>query len=196
MTSSKKTTQVAIAVIAGVLVLGAVIYGLMSLFGSDDQGGAGSSNETTAIPQPNETTASVATEKPTKLAPAAALTETREISDGGEVRISSIESVTSQAQIPGEVVGPALRVSVRIEAGDEAIDLSRVVVNAYYGKDLTPAIEASGPGVKPVSGTLKPGKNVTGVFVFNVPAEERGSVTVEFIHGGSVKPLKFQGSVS
>ena len=112
------------------------------------------------------------------------------------MRIASIASVTSQAEIPGEVVGPAIQVTLEVEAGKQAVDLNRVVVNAYYGKDLTPAIPASGPGVRDFSGSIEPGKKAVGIQVFNIPKAERGEVTIEFIYGGSLKPLKFQGSVS
>lgn len=194
---SKARVAVVFAAAAGVLAL--VIFGIATLFFGGDDTVSDTPNATDQTPAAGETTPSVApekTEKPKKLKPEATLTDTREISHGGDVRITSIESVTSEARIPGEIVGPAIRVTVQIDAGAKPVDLSRVVVNAYFGKKNTPAIEAMGPGVKLFSGELQAGKSRTGVFVFNIPKSERGAVTIEFIHGGSRKPLMFQGAVS
>ena len=52
------------------------------------------------------------------------------------MRVSKIESVDGEAQGPGEVAGPALRVSIEVEntsGEDVAMDLA--LTNLYYGKD-------------------------------------------------------------
>lgn len=199
MSDSKSKTRVVVVFAAAAGVLALVIFGIATLFFGDDDAVSGTPSATSQTAGAGETTPSIApekTEKPKKLKPEATLTEAREITHGGDVRITSIESVTSQARIPGEIVGPAIRVTMQIDAGTKPVDLSRVVVNAYFGKKKTPAIEALGPGVKLFSGELQPGKSTSGVFVFNVPKPERDAVTIEFIHGGSLKPLIFQGSVS
>ena len=148
------------------------------------------------IPAQGHPTATTTTQPPKELEPTGKLTQPQSINEDGEVRIVSIEAVSSEATIPGEITGPAIRVTVELSAGDESLDLTGVVINAYYGKDLAPAITASGPGVKIPTGKLKAGKVTRVTQVFNVPAKERGNVTIEVVHPRSLKSLKFQGSVA
>lgn len=194
MKSSVKIGIVAATVVA-VLIIVVVVLLLSDREDSsnDDPAASDDTSETTVEPSPTATTP---TEPPETLEPEASLTEPQDLADGGDVRVTLIESVTSQAEIPGETSGPAIRVTIEVTAGDEAVELGRVVVNAYYGDELTPAIAVSGPGVKAFVGTLEPGESFEGVQVFNIPPGERDNVTIEFGYGGSPKMLKFQGSVA
>ena len=86
------------------------------------------------------------------------------------MRVSKIEAVDGEAQGPGEVAGPALRVSIEVQntsGKDVAMDLA--LTNLYYGKDKTPASALSGPGVRPLPGTIASGDRASGQFVFGVP---------------------------
>lgn len=136
------------------------------------------------------------TEPPRDLEPEEAMTETREFEAGASVRVTGFEAVTSQAAGPGEVSGPAIRVSVELTAGEEPIDLAGVLVNAYYGADLTPADLVARPGGQPFEGTIAAREATEGVYVFNVPVAERGDVTIEFIHPADTEPLTWRGSVN
>ena len=189
--------RVASVVVLGLALVSAIGFGLYFFLPESDQGGSDMSPATSATESPTGSpTPAVSTAPPKKLSPEASLTQPAKLSAGGDVRITSIEGVTSKAEIPGEVAGPAIRVTLKITAGSEAIDPGRVVVNAYFGDAKTPAIAASGPGVKVVSGKLKAGASANTVLVFNVPRAERDNVVIEFIYPGSLKSLKFQGSVS
>lgn len=190
----ERSVKIAIGLVIAVIAVLVVVFLVSS--NDDDDADTPTSQATSETENPEEPTPSVSPEKPKKLKPAAELTEPRELTAGGGVKIVQIESVTSDASVPGEVSAPAIRVTLEVTAGDKAIDLGGVVVNAYYGKDETPAVAVSGPGVKQFSGKLKTGKSAQAVQVFNVPREERKNVTIEFIYPDSLKSLKFQGSVS
>lgn len=191
----KRSAQ--ISIIVGI-VLAFVLAIVLALYLKDKDPGESNAQPglTAATPEPTEPTASVETEAPKKLEPSGSLVDPQTLGTDARVQITSIESVTSEAKIPGEVSGPAIRVTIEVTARDEDMNLGLTVVNVYYGKDLTPAITASGPGAKDFEGSLKAGDSYKGVQVFNVPRDQRDKVTVEFILDGSEKPLRFQGSVS
>lgn len=95
-------------------------------------------------------------------------------------RLSKLEAVVGETTIPGEVGGPAVRVTVEVVNGtDEALDLSGVVVNAYYGPDQVPAGPIGQPGGDPFTGTLAPGATATGVYLFSIPEDQRDQVRFE-----------------
>jgi hypothetical protein len=99
---------------------------------------------------------------------------------GLTANVVSVESYTATATRAGEVSGPAVKVSLRLTNGTgAAFALSTATVNAYYGSDATPAAPVAGDkGAKPFTGTLQPGASATAVYVFSVPADQDGSVTV------------------
>lgn len=189
---NRKTMLWVVAVVA-VLVIGFVGWRLTG----KDAGEPPSRADMLETPAPTDSPkASEPTPEPTPLEIGSAFTKTQEIGNGAEVKIAGIEAVHSQAQIKGEISGPAIRVTVEVSAGSDKIDLSRVLVNAYYGKAKTPAIEVGAPGGSPFSGTLEAKKQATGVYIFNVPADERGDVQIEVVHPNSTKPVKYRGSVA
>src|SRR5690554_4839785 len=60
-----------------------------------------------------------------------------EIVPGVSASIAKLESVQGEAFRPGEVAGPAVRVTVQIvNATDAIVPLLATVVTAYYGDDL------------------------------------------------------------
>ncbi|TXJ04381.1 MAG: hypothetical protein E6Q27_08255 [Aeromicrobium sp.] len=177
----------------GVAVVLPVVFVFWLVFTGNDTSQEGDPDP---IPAQSNPTATATVQPPKELEPTGKLTQSQSIDENGDVRIISVEAVTSEATIPGEIAGPAIRVTVELSSGDESLDLAGVVLNAYYGKDLTPAITASGPGVKQPTGKLKAGKVTRVTQVFNVPTAERGDVTIEVIHPRSLKSLKFQGSVA
>jgi hypothetical protein len=124
------------------------------------------------------------------------LTDPVPLAAGATAEVTRIEAVRSRAEIPGEISAPALRFTVRATAGDSRLDLTPIVVNAYYGDGRTPAISMGSPGAEPFSGRLPAGKSATGVFVFNVPVAERGRVHLEFSWSPQQKPVILTGDVS
>jgi hypothetical protein len=114
---------------------------------------------------------------------------------GLTVELTKIQSVKGEAKMPGEIAGPALKVTVQA-ANDskKAISLDTVVVALSYGEDRTPAVELS-DGRKPLSGDLDGGDEKTGTYVYNVPTDERDDVRVEISYTGEAPTVAFEGSV-
>ncbi|HZL05761.1 MAG TPA: hypothetical protein VFE45_10150 [Coriobacteriia bacterium] len=114
-----------------------------------------------------------------------------------EVRLTSIEAVEGEANIPGEVGGPSLRVTVTIDnATSAALDLTSAVVNLYYGADRLPAIDLLEPGKVDFPGNVRAGETASGTFVFLIPVDERDDVTVEFDLSSDSTVLLFAGPVA
>jgi hypothetical protein len=126
----------------------------------------------------------------------APLREKADVDDGIAVRVSRIESVDGEAQGPGEIAGPALRVSVEVEntsGEDVAMDLA--LTNLYYGKDRMPASTLSGPGSRPLPGSLAAGDKASGRYVFGVPARGRNPLVVEFSLRADRPTILFEGNL-
>ncbi|MFE4950627.1 hypothetical protein ACFQ9V_11040 [Leifsonia sp. NPDC056665] len=99
---------------------------------------------------------------------------------GLTAKVASVESYTATATRPGEVSGPAVRVTLTlVNSTGSDFPVSTATVNAYYGSASTPADPVQGDAsAKPFSGTLKPGATATAVYVFTVPAADSGDVTL------------------
>lgn len=94
--------------------------------------------------------------------------------------VTSVEAYTATATRPGEVSGPAVKVTLKL-VNDTGSDfaVSTATVNAYYGSASTPADPVQGDSAaKPFTGTLKPGATATAVYVFTVPSADSGDVTL------------------
>ncbi len=160
-----------------------------------------SSTPTTEIPSPSlppATATGAPSVVPTRstISSTAPLSEKGDLGNGVAVRVSKIESVDGEAQGPGEVAGPALRVSIEVEntsGEDVAMDLA--LTNLYYGKDRTPASTLSGPGVSPLPGTVASGDRASGQFVFGVPVRGRNPLVVEFSLQADRPTILFEGNL-
>ncbi|WP_431245701.1 hypothetical protein [Leifsonia xyli] len=108
--------------------------------------------------------------------------------------VVSVESYTATAKRAGEVSGPAVKVTLRLTNGTGgAFPLSTATVNAYYGSAATPAAPVAGdPAAKPFTASLAPGASATAVYVFSVPADEDGAVTVTLSDQAGAKLVVFQ----
>ena len=155
----------------------------------------------TEIPSPSLPPATVS--GPPSVVPTRSTTSTRaplrkkaDVDDGVAVRVSRIQAVEGEARGPGEVAGPALRVSIEVNntSGEElAMDLA--LTNLYYGKDRTPASTLSGPGASPLPATLAPGKQASGRYVFGVPARGRNPLVIEFSLRADRPTILFEGNL-
>ncbi len=124
------------------------------------------------------------------VAKSVATTDVATTPQGLAASISSITSVTATASQPGEVGGPAIKVVLHLANGSSrALSLDAVSVNAYYGKDATPA----GPittdsAVKPFHGTLNFGGSATATYIFTMPVTGRAPVVIT-LGDGAGSPL-------
>jgi hypothetical protein len=115
--------------------------------------------------------------------------------DGVTAAVASVEAIDGVGQGRGNVSGPALRVTVTITNGtDEDLDLGGVAVDLTHGTDAVPASPLDDPSQAPFSGSLEPGETAEGVYVFNVPPDDRGTVTVSVGHRAGAPFMVFTGS--
>lgn len=108
--------------------------------------------------------------------------------------LGTLEAVDGVAQGPGEVAGPALRFTLTVRNDTAAsVSLAATVVNLYAGVDQTPSIDLAEPGGVPLPNEVKPGKSVTGTFVFAVPRDARNPVKITVDYSVGVPIVVFQG---
>lgn len=111
------------------------------------------------------------------------------------VSLTRLEAIQGQATAPGDVAGPALRVTVRLENGTtDPLDLLGVSVGLSYGADPMPASPLGDPSAATFSGMLEPGGTADAVYVFRVPADARDSVTVSVGHQPGAPYAVFTGA--
>lgn len=161
-----------------------------------------SPSATPAAPRSTVTTTgpgkSASPSKPTT-APIPEMTPTKpnvEVTQENDVAVSltKIESVQGEARLPGEIAGPAIRVTVRVRNGSStALDVGNVRVNAYYGNDQTPAGVLTAPGGKPFEGKIAPRTEAEGVYLFAIPISERNSVRITVDTTAGVPVAVFTG---
>jgi hypothetical protein len=127
-------------------------------------------------------------------APPVAIDEEADAGTGMTFRLETLEAVKGEATGPGEIAGPAVRVTV-IATNDSPspVLVEGVVVDLTYGPDATSAAPLSGPGVVRFAGEVAPGASATGVYVFDVPVDQRGAVKVLVSYLASVSPVVFEG---
>ena len=162
--------------------------------GTDDPA---SSPEPTATADPTTDPTTDPTAAPTEdpTAPPVDLEDPAEI---GEItaRLARIEAIEGEAEGPGEIAGPALRVTVELTNGSAAAAaLTGVVVNLYHGPDAAPAELLAGSGSAWFEGALAPGATVTGVYVFTVPLDDRDPIQVTVFVTPDEPTVLFEGAV-
>jgi hypothetical protein len=166
----------------------------------------GGTSETTSEPtaepstgvtsdEPSTGVTSDATELPPVL-PEVPLDAQAGAGDGVVATLPRIEEIQGSAEGPGNVSGPALRVTVRIANGTaDPVTLDGVAVNLFYGPTRTPASPLEDASQRSFTGSLEPGGSADGVYVFSVPADARDAVAVEVGYQVGAPFLLFTGSV-
>jgi hypothetical protein len=134
-------------------------------------------------PAPGSPTAAPAPGSADELPPAlpqVELTDTASVGDGVSVEVATIERFEGEAVGPGNVSGPAVRVTVRITNDTaEPLDVDSVSVNVGLGPDVTPAPPLDDVSRAPFSGTVAPGGTAEGRYVFRLPPGAQDPAVVE-----------------
>jgi len=113
------------------------------------------------------------------------------------LRVTEVEAVRGVARGPGEIAGPAVRLTVRLtNRGGRPVSLESVVLAVSYGRDETPAVTLSGPGGRPFGGELGPGRSQSARYVFAIPVAARGDVRVVASYTGAAPAVQLVGSAS
>lgn len=90
----------------------------------------------------------------------------------------SIKSINAKAQLPGEIAGPALAITVEVKNNSsQAADLNTSVVTLQDSKKA-PGGEMTASPARPLKGRLAPGDSSRGVYVFAVPENARKPIIV------------------
>lgn len=192
-----------IALALAVVVAIIVYVALTSGNGDETDPGAGPSSSATPTAPPGDADPS-APPTPDPAATPGTMPELAPVSpdapaDNGEglvARISAMKAVDGEAVQAGEIGGPAVQFTLSITNDtDEAIDLGLIAVNAYIGEARTPAGGLVRPGGAPFEGTLKAGDSAEGVYVYTIPEDERGDVTLTIDYRAGQPAFVFRGPV-
>lgn len=129
------------------------------------------------------------------LAPPVGLDETGDFGTGLTLRVTDIEAVEGVARGPGEVSGPALRLTMEARNASRApVSLEGMVVDLTYGAADTPAMPLTEPGARPFEGEVPARAERVAVYVFAVPEGSRDRVRVRTSYTGSAPTVVFRGS--
>lgn len=173
---------------------------------ADEDGPTGDAAATATAPSPSATAPAPPispaptgpTEDATELPPGQAPVPLDAPADVGGVTVSlaAVESIEGRASGPGDVAGPAVRVTVRLENGTpDPLDLLGVSVQLTYGADAVPGSPLGDPSVAMFAGVLEPGGTSEGVYVFAVPPDGQDAVTVTVGHQPGAPFAIFTGAV-
>lgn len=134
--------------------------------------------------------------KPVEQRKPVGLSERAGFGTGLVARVTGIDAVEGEAQGPGEIAGPALRVTVELRnTTNKAVPLDGAIANLSYGKQRTPGIPLSGPGVKSFPRTVAAGDTASGRYVYNVAPSEREDIEVTLSYSAEEPTVAFQGAV-
>lgn len=207
-------TVIIVATLVVILAAAGLVGGLLDGPGSGEPGGGTVAPVNAATPVPSPTGPGFSTSSPTpravqkkkgKTVGAAPTTGPHETlapvrldgtarpGSGIMAELSSIRAIESSATVPGDVAGPALEVEVAITNDKQRpVDLTQTVVNLYYGAAATPG-EPNASGSTQIASSVAPGKTARATFVFRVPRDQRGRVTVELDMGVRHSVALFRG---
>lgn len=112
-----------------------------------------------------------------------------DLGGGVTTTVTSWKEVDATAEVPGDVAGPGIAVTVELRNGSDApIDASSLVVGALAEGATAPP--NSGPPSDPLEGTLAPGDEARGVYVFRVPEQGVEDVVVDIQTGFSPNTVR------
>lgn len=122
--------------------------------------------------------------------------QTAETGTGLTARITGIEPITATANLPGEVQGPALAITLGLEnTGRSEVSLDTVVVT-FTDSSGNPGNEMTTKPARPFSGVLKRGEAARAIYVFTVAKDKRDPITINVTLGGNVPVLTFTGKAA
>jgi len=125
------------------------------------------------------------------------LDETAEFGDEVSAELVELAPVEVEGEVPGEISGPAIRVTVRLINGtSQPLSLDAVTVFLYTGAGLTPAPQIGDEEGVVFRGSLAPGGSAEGAYTFSVAEDQRDDVSVTVSHSPTSTVVVFNGAVS
>ena len=126
-----------------------------------------------------------------------ALDEPGAVGNGVTAEVVSLEAVDATGVGPGNVAGPALRVTLELTNGTAGtVSLGGVAVDLAAGPELVPASPVDDPSTAPFTGTVAAGGTARGVYVFSIAADDRDDVTLSVGYQAGAPLLVFTGAAS
>jgi hypothetical protein len=161
---------------------------------AEEPASQGASTATNKPPSPPPTLAEVPVGSVVELPPIS-FDETGDFGNGLTVRLVELTSVTGEATGPGQVAGPAIRVTVEVaNTTDRTLSLAQTMVDLSHGEDRVPGMPLSGPGVTELPDSLPPGANSTASVVFGVPLDRRDQIRVVIRDNVDAPVIVFEGA--
>lgn len=107
--------------------------------------------------------------------------------------LGSVSAVQISAVGPGEIGGPGLAVTVRIRnQGKKPVDVGSIFVNLQDSAG-NQALPTTGSPSAPLTGSLAPGQQAQGTYVFTISQSRRSSVEVLVSNSTSATTVAFVG---
>lgn len=191
---------VAILVIAAIVVAGVLLstkHDTGAPAPSSSETPSATSTSTPSDPADPPTPADTEAAEPDRATlPPVPLDGVSDISDGPSVRVTKIEAVEGEAIVPGEVAGPALRVTVSVENSTaDAIDLRTATVTLAFGDPWQVGNPITKPEGAAFPASVAPGETASGTFVFEAPEDARDHVRIELDLSIDDPIVAFEGAV-
>lgn len=123
------------------------------------------------------------------------LNSTARFDSGVTVRLKSVTSTTAKAVLPGEISGPAVRVTVELtNSTASSLNLDNVAVELITMSG-TPAGLITSPDAVPFKGSAASGTASTGTYVFSVDPAKRDSARLSIKYSANTPTAIFTGSL-
>ncbi|WP_416890357.1 hypothetical protein [Microbacterium sp.] len=148
----------------------------------------------TDLPTPTPGTTQAPTETPDAVE--ADIDDTASPEKDVAVRVASVHRFEATGALPGEVSGPALRVTVEIDNQSDAdLDTSLATLAVDFGDDRVPAPELDDPEAPANPGIVAPGDLGTIVRSFTIPDGETDRMRVSLEMSVGKPTVIFEGGV-
>lgn len=184
-------------VVVALLAVG-VTWGVLATASSREPANAGPTQSVPPTPTVWPTPTAGATETVVPTAPPSEVPIDEPAEVGGSViaEVTSVERFTSTGGTPGELGGPALRITVKVtNNGSSPADLSGASVTTAFGKDAVPGSELGGDGTSTLPASIQPGKSASATYAFVIPGEQDTiRVTLDLLQGEPV--VVFEGKIA
>lgn len=123
-------------------------------------------------------------------------TETATGADGASVALVGTEGLEVVAQLPGEVSGAGIKVTVEItNTTDAPMNMDYVAVNLYTGDERTPALPIQSADSGGFMGELAVGDSATASYVFLLAEDARGDVLIGVDYLPGAATVTFRGAL-
>lgn len=127
-------------------------------------------------------------------APPVDLSKTASDATGLKLSLTKVQRIQAQAQGPGEISGPALAVTVKVQNGSSrAVPLNNFLVSLSDARS-DPGTPMTASPASPLNGSLPPGQSSTGTYVFSVKTAARTRVSISVTYEADSPVIVFTGS--